>query len=207
MIQGYNPKENRLVPSVNLRDKRCSEWLSVANEWEWMLNFAVMLIAPQFHQECSSAISILKARQEALQSPHVANVKQWPSVFSGISLITNRETPSHLDNKGYDPAFDALLTGGTYTEAWLTMEDIGGQFLYNPGTCVLMNGKVFKHGVDDWDRGDRVCYAHFVRDDVHSIVGCERAPWLKLSDFTQYMNSYFAENLSRSAIPVLQQRD
>lgn len=193
-----------MVPSLNIRDKRCKGWLSAAHEWEWMLNFAVMLIAPRFHRECSAAISNIQARQEAIQPSYVDNVRQWPSIFSGISVISNRETPPHLDNKGYDPAFDALLTGGTYTEAWLTLDDIGGEFLYNPGTCVIVNGKVFKHGVKDWDKGDRVCYAHFVRDDVHAFAGCERAPWLKLSDFTQCMSEPFADNLLRSAIPVLQ---
>lgn len=188
-----------MVPSVHVRDARCSPWVAAAKEWEWLVNYAVMLIASRFHRECSAAVAMVKARQEDLQPQYIQNVRNWPSIFSGISVICNRETPAHIDNRGYDPAFDVLLTGGTYKTAWLVLEEIGGEFFYPPGTFVALNGRVFKHAVDDWDEGDRICYAHFVRDDVHAVLGCERAPWVNLSDFAQSMSDSFTDKLVHSA--------
>ena len=168
-----------------------------------MLNLALMLMSKRMHGECSKAVSRLKARLEGQYPAYIENVRNWSSVFSGISIITNRSTPSHLDDKGYNEGFDLLLTGGTYSNAVLKLEDLGAELAYAPGTLIAICGRVLKHGVESWDCGDRICYAHFVRDDVLSSVGCQRAPLVNLSEFSTHMKGSFPDQLLESAISFM----
>lgn len=141
-----------------------------------------------------------KKTQEGLHPPYISNIREWSSVFSGIAVICNRVTPAHYDTKGYDESYDVLLTGGQYTDCWIKVEELDAEFLYNPGTLVGLCGKVFKHGVEDWAGGDRICYAHFIRDDVQAKQGCQIAPWVNMSDFKKHMSPYFASNIVDNAI-------
>ncbi|KZP27740.1 hypothetical protein FIBSPDRAFT_730442, partial [Athelia psychrophila] len=41
----------------------------------------------------------------------------WPSVWSGIALIVNRETPYHCDTGGSISMYDLLVSAGTHQAA------------------------------------------------------------------------------------------
>ena len=117
-----------------------------------------------------------------LVSPH-PNLMGWNSLFSGMELIVNRRTPFHRDQGGSPSMYDLLLSAGNHEEAKLELPDIGTNLKYDPGTAVLICGRVLGHRAMEWKGGDRVCIAHFVKDLVHNRLGIARPPWTKYQDF------------------------
>ncbi|KAG2108757.1 uncharacterized protein F5147DRAFT_549234, partial [Suillus discolor] len=56
----------------------------------------------------------------------------WPSEFSGLEVIVNRETPSHRD-PGASPSFyDLLVSLGKAHHAILALPDLGAELAYPP---------------------------------------------------------------------------
>jgi hypothetical protein len=105
--------------------------------------------------------------------------KFWSSVFTGINVISNRRTIAHRDRFGHLPWYDLLVSVGTYTQAYLVLPDLGAKLVYNPGTVVLLCGKLLSHEVPFWGSGDRVCWAHFMRESVLNGLGVlvEKVGW------------------------------
>jgi hypothetical protein len=107
----------------------------------------------------------------------------WESAFTCISVISNRISKGHRDRSG-DPAwYDFLLSLGNYSNATLDFEELGVQLMYNPGTAVALCANVFKHGVNDWQRGDRLCYAFFNKKAILERFGRHKAGWMTTSRF------------------------
>lgn len=107
----------------------------------------------------------------------------WPSEFSGLEVIVNRETPNHRD-PGASPSFyDLLVSLGKGHRAVLALPDLGAELAYYPGTMVYILGKVLEHGVPQWGDGERIVIAHFVKDKVHDRLGVPRPKFPNQRDF------------------------
>ncbi|KAG1817218.1 uncharacterized protein BJ212DRAFT_1216342, partial [Suillus subaureus] len=83
----------------------------------------------------------------------------WPSIFSRIKVIVNRETPHHWD-PGASPSFYNLLVSlGKAHQAILNLPDLGAELEYPPGTMIYISGRVLEHGIPAWGDGERVIIA------------------------------------------------
>src|SRR5208283_4480797 len=100
------------------------------------------------------------------------------STFNGISVIVNRKTPLHRDPGGQMEWYDVLLAAGTYTTATLDVPDLGAHFSCKPGTVVVICGRVLQHGVKSWEGGERICYAHFMRNNVLNRQNIQNSSWV-----------------------------
>lgn len=109
-------------------------------------------------------------------------LKQWTSVFNGMSVIGNRETPCHRDNNSRAEWYDLLATIGPYRSAIMELPGIGLRVRYDPGTVMGLSGKIVLHGVAECD-GERVCYAYYMRDTIHERGKVEVAEWMKKSRY------------------------
>lgn len=107
----------------------------------------------------------------------------WSSVWSGIALIVNRETPYHRDGGGAISMYDLLVSAGTHQSCYVEVEEIGAEFLYLPGTMLALSGRVLMHRVVSWAGGERICSAHFMKDAVHHRLGQPRPSWPVLEDY------------------------
>lgn len=119
------------------------------------------------------------------------NVNLWPSVFSGIQVIVNRVTPSHRDSGAAASMYDLLVSAGTHQSATLGLGDVKANLTYKPGTVVLVCGRVLRHEVANWNLGERICMAHFMRDNVHERLGLPRPPWVNIQHYRDMMASGF----------------
>lgn len=153
-----------------------------------------MLICPDLYNKGMQAINKLK------QGEHLTkwfdNVKLWPSFFSGIEVISNRITPPHRDKSAPSSAYDFLISAGRHETAFLTVHDVGADFAYAPGTLVALSGRVLRHSILDWDKkkspkGERLCFAHFIRDSVHDRLGVKRPDWVTNGPYLQLLNPQF----------------
>lgn len=148
-----------------------------------------MLICPELYSLGNEAIRKLKT-EPYLEKPH-ENVQLWPSFFSGIEVITNRITPLHRDPQAAPPVYDFLVSAGTHKEAWLDLPDVRARVEYKPGTVIAVCGKVLRHGVAAWDGGERICLAHFIRDNVHNRLQLPRPDWVSSAPYLAHMDDGF----------------
>jgi hypothetical protein len=156
---------------------------------EAVINCISVLISPQLHDIGMSAISKVKDGQ--CLSNWNDNVKLWPCMFTGIEVIVNRVTSVHRDGQAAPPMYDLLVSAGTHTEAWLDLPDIRSRVLYDPCTVVALSGKVLRHGVKDWKGGERICFAHFIRDNVHNRLQLPRPDWVTIGTYVSLMDVQF----------------
>ena len=139
------------------------------------MNLTLSLIHPALFE---SGLIMLKKLRCLEDSKEVC--KTWQSVYSGFSVISNRRTPGHRDTKGRAEWFDTLVNYSAIgTNPRLLIEDLGMDFDYSSGTVVGLCGTVFKHEVRSWGVGDRVCFAHFMRESVRKRLGVKAAGWVK----------------------------
>ena len=112
----------------------------------------------------------------------------WASGFTGLSVISQRETPFHRDGRSPSTMFDVLATVGKTVDPDIRAElpGIGIRFHYNPGTMLLILSKAIRHGVSI-SKEERCCLACFVQERVlYQLGSCEEA-WMGDELFTAWL--------------------
>lgn len=176
-IEDEKTEKYSLLPSLNLRTSlhlgpKCIE---ISNEVERYINLTLSLIHPTLYKS-----GLLMLRKLRNLDPTKEVSRNWQSVYSGISIISNRITPLHRDSKGRPEWFDTLVSYSKIgTSPRLLIKDIGLDLNYSSGTVVGFCGSVFEHGVQHWGSGDRVCYAHFMRESVRKRLDVAPAGWVQ----------------------------
>ena len=147
------------------------------------------LVSPDLFSVGERTISRLKDPSSGLHHFH-PNLDLWTSIFSGVQVIVNRDTPSHRDSGAAPPMYDLLVSAGTHTSAALELLDLKAEFSYGPGTMVALSGRVLRHKVMGWEGGERICLAHFVKDAVHDRLGLRRPPWSNQATYFKLINVF-----------------
>jgi len=138
-----------------------------------LINKALELIHPHLFK------SSLAAREELCRNPLTRKVAlKWESVFTAITAISNRTSKPHRDSGGEPGWYDFLLSQGSYSYSAIELDEIGARFAYTPGTAVAFCANIFKHGVSEWGRGDRICYVFFNKKVVMERLGQHYAGWM-----------------------------
>ena len=151
--------------------------MAISNDAEKFLNLTLSLIHPELFK---CGLSMLQKLRQLETTKEVAS--KWQSVYSGIAIISNRATPSHRDSKGRPEWFDTLLNySGIGNKAQLLIKDLGLTLDYSTGTVVGFCGSILQHEVRSCGSGDRVCYAHFMRDSVRKRLGVAPGGWVNQS--------------------------
>jgi hypothetical protein len=152
------------------------------------INTIFSLISPQLHWDAKRSIRYLK---EAY--PDHPGVQLWPSTFSGINVIINKKTPSHRDKSGRPEWYDWLFATGTYRSAMFDLLDLGARLSYNPGTVVAAIGRVLQHEVKEWEDGERICKAHYMRNNVLNRQGIQNSPWVEDKIYKEWMSPRYLQ--------------
>ena len=148
--------------------------MTLSNDVEKFLNLTLSLTHPDlFKYGCRmlNGLHQLETTKEIAQ--------EWQSIYTGISVISNRRTPSHRDIKDRPEWFDTLMSySKPGSKPRLLIGDLGLNLEYSSSTVVNLCGSVFKHEVESWGDCDRVCYAHFMREDVGERLEVRPAGWV-----------------------------
>ncbi|KLO05058.1 hypothetical protein SCHPADRAFT_839812, partial [Schizopora paradoxa] len=159
-------------------------WLKNIAPMESLMNIVLLVISPQqYHCGLKAQQEVLKDGNTALKPKDHFVAQAWPSVFTGISIISNRETPAHRDRGSDFPDYDLLTSLGTHTFSQLEVHDVGRIYSYQPGVVVGICGKLLQHSVSTWSGGERVCYARFVKDKVMKKMECAPRDWVTVDAF------------------------
>jgi hypothetical protein len=138
-----------------------------------LLNDVMSLIHPDLYHAGREAVELLKQSDLTRSS-----ADRWPSIWTGVSLIANRITKSHVDKWGSNSWYDFLVSIGSYENAYFDLPDVGLKLEYLPGTGVAFCSKFLQHSVKEWGGGDRLCYAMFMRHNVLYKLQLENVGWM-----------------------------
>ena len=113
-------------------------------------------------------------------------IARWPSAQTAISIISNRATPFHRDEKGRMQWYDLLTSIGTYTKAPLYLSPLNMRFDNTPGSVCFFSGMAIRHGVRKCT-GSRIAIATYLRDDVREGEGITPAEWMTQTEYLPYV--------------------
>jgi hypothetical protein len=154
-----------------------------SREVEKIINLTLSLIHPgQFH----CGLQMLKKLRGMKETKKVA--LRWQSVCTGVSVISNRISPIHRDRKGRPEWYDILANffqGGSSPR--FLVSDLGLDLNYSSGTVIGFCGGILRHEVKPWGKGDRVCYAHFMREEVRERLEVAPGTWSSRSNYENFL--------------------
>jgi hypothetical protein len=180
--QSNNFKLEVSGPLKNPTDNPLWQWLEKISETSALLGGILFVMHPElYHMGMEAWKSILNSPDIIKESELVLELLTlWMSPFSGMSVISNRETILHRDVKSRHEWYDLLLTLGDYSDGRLEVPGLGIRVTYNPGSVVGIAGKVLRHGVAAC-KGNRVCLAYFMRQKVLERLGVAFSGYSKYS--------------------------
>lgn len=174
MVQPH-PEVGAIFKQTNALD-----WLDHIAESNSVLSAILAVIHPTLHKSGRETFDRLRKCAE-IQPEDV--LRRWTSVFNGVAVIVNRTTPAHRDSNTRKQWYDLLVTLGRYRNCNLNLPGAGISLEYGPGTVVGLLGATLEHEVPRFE-GERVCYAYFMRDNVHEWAGVSGYTWMA----TEYYN-------------------
>ena len=122
-----------------------------------------------------------KVKQELLFNGSCAEtLAVWPSVFTAMSVISNRETPYHRDSQSRMCWYDMLTSVGPYKDAPLYLSPLGIRIHNPPGTICAFSGMALRHGVR-YTPDPRISFAMYLRENVRAGVHVLPAKWMTQS--------------------------
>ncbi|KAI5986996.1 hypothetical protein EDC04DRAFT_2614946 [Pisolithus marmoratus] len=139
--------EDKVYESSSLKKQVVRQWLKDISYAEEFWNTIADIVLPDLAQVGRDAISA-KADWVITQPPFPI---RWPSIYLGIDVIVNQETPPHLDQASAPSLLNLV-----------------------PGTMVFLAGKLLTHSVPKWEKGERIALAHYMKDAVHNRFGLAR---------------------------------
>jgi hypothetical protein len=172
-----------MTPSQTISIPAALPWMNEISNTEQAVNHIFSLIAPKLHEDGMESVQKIKAAH-----PDHVGVQTWPSDFNGIGVIVNRITPVHRDKGGRMEWYDLLVAAGTYRSAKMILSDLGAELQYNPGTAVAVTGRLFRHGVATWEGGERICYAHYMRNNVLERLEIQNSSWVDEDIYRDWMS-------------------
>ena len=141
-----------------------------------LLDGILAVVQPELYH---AAIALVE-HMYATHSKCRAVLAQWPSCYSAVHVIVNRETVRHRDMSSGVGWLDILLTLGSYGEtAVMEMRNLGVCVPYDAGTIVVLTGRLVVHGVPKVPT-DRICLAWYMDEKVFDFFEMEHVSPAKL---------------------------
>jgi hypothetical protein len=104
----------------------------------------------------------------------------WGSVFSGLNVIVNRQTPPHRDAGTLPEWYDLLATIGGDDDTEMDLVNLGVTLGYRSGCVALFSGSCILHTVPE-TVADRVCVAYYMKKMILDRFNIELPSWMTTS--------------------------
>ncbi|KAI6162708.1 hypothetical protein EDD17DRAFT_1757078 [Pisolithus thermaeus] len=170
--QAHTRLEDWVYQSSSPRKGVVRQWLQDISYAEEFWNKIAEVVLPDLAQVGKDAISV---KGDWVVSQPLSPIP-WPSIYLGIDVIVNQETPPHQDQVSAPSLLDLVVSLGTH-DSHFHISDIGAKFDYKPGTMIYLAGKVLTHSVPKWGKGEKIALAHYMEDAVHNRFGLPRPPF------------------------------
>ena len=160
-------------PSANFIKPAASDLLDAISESNAILSAILAVMNPVLYDAGWETVKHLRATPEI--GSHILN--RWASIFNGVSVISNCDTPVHWDGNSRWNWYEILASLGSYQNCSLELPDVGISLDYSAGTVVGFLGNTLEHKVAGFE-GDRVCYAYFIRDNMQDWAKVTASDWM-----------------------------
>jgi hypothetical protein len=103
-------------------------------------------------------------------------------IYEGRELLLNVQSPEHTDRQDPKCAWALLAALGYHRGGYMILPELGLRIRLEPGDLLGIRGRVFKHFVEDWTGGQRICIPHFTHSTIWRLakmahlVGLEPLP-------------------------------
>jgi hypothetical protein len=151
------------------------EWLLAIRFHEAFFNAILLLTHPSQYYVSVCARNITLSNRTLIDRE--PRIQDWISLYTGISVMINRITPKHWDKNGPPSSFDLLASIGNPSDATIALSELELEFKYGGGTVFELTGRLLAHEVGDWGEGDRICYAHWLREQVLKLYSLPLPPY------------------------------
>jgi len=158
--------------SASLRHPEGLKWIADVVEISALISAVLRICHPELYRAGLTCMDRLSA-----DSDFTSILEVWSSMFNGVSVITNRETPMHRDRQSRPEWYDVLCTFGGDDDTVLELEDLGIWLLYRAGTIVTLSGQLLSHGVCA-TTAERICYAYWMGDCIHEEMQVKAPGWM-----------------------------
>ncbi len=130
------------------------------------INDFLSLLDPAFHR------GLKNLKEFTLRFPAVKIFADVDSLLmGGRSLIFNRETPLHFDNRDLLTGWQVIIAGGDFaTGGAVHIPKLRLRLRLFPGDMVAIRGRVLDHEIEPWDGGQRISLVHFTHESVWKYV-------------------------------------
>ncbi|KDQ49438.1 hypothetical protein JAAARDRAFT_143428 [Jaapia argillacea MUCL 33604] len=119
-----------------------ADWLQETLETMAIINAIVRVIHPGlFHY------GLLRWNRLREENNHKVPAKSWLSIYTGMAVIANQETPVHCDSHCWVGWYNLLASVGPYMEAKMELPTVGIKATYPPGTLSALSRHVLSHRV------------------------------------------------------------
>ncbi|KAI5989847.1 hypothetical protein EDC04DRAFT_2912098 [Pisolithus marmoratus] len=168
---------DKVYESSTLKISAVKKWLKDITYAEEFWNSISDLVLPDLARVGKDAIA---AKQDWVVTEPPSG-SRWPSIYVGIDVIVNQETPPHRDQVSAPSLLDLVVSLGTH-DAEFHISDLGSIIGYHPGTMIYLAGKLLSHSVPKWEKGERIALAHYMKDAVHNRFGKARPAFTQQKD-------------------------
>jgi hypothetical protein len=153
-------------------DKGCRAWLQEIREYGALVSGITLVAHPELYRAGLTTLSNTRDMPEISEV-----VKIWSSVYSAVSIVSNRECPLHRDTGTDAEWFDFLTTVGGDWNTEMSWPQLGINIAYTSGTSVLFSGYTLAHTVTTSEE-ERLCIAHYMKGNVFERFGVCGPSWM-----------------------------
>ncbi|KIJ11611.1 hypothetical protein PAXINDRAFT_84252, partial [Paxillus involutus ATCC 200175] len=121
------------------------QWLCDSKMSFKLVDALLAAIHPELHRWSSAVRKQLLADEEIMDLHEL--ITGWPTVFTAISVVHNRETHFHRNSKLASQWYNLFLSIGLYTNAILELPALSICACYMPGMVALFSGLLLRHGM------------------------------------------------------------
>ncbi|KDQ52630.1 hypothetical protein JAAARDRAFT_138508, partial [Jaapia argillacea MUCL 33604] len=169
--RGREKPGDPLLPSAHMRDGDVQGIFSNLHRSTTLVNTIYAVTQPGHYEGAKMAMAHVRKHIKLNHPEYISASESWSSVFTGLTLVSNCVIVPHLDKKGLTSGYDLLVSAGTHRKAVLKVQNLGPKIAYGPSTMVELCGRFLIHEVEDWEGGERLCFAHYLRDSVFEVAG------------------------------------
>jgi hypothetical protein len=179
----FFPETSSTLKSNN-RDGGGRAWLDEIKDSAALLSGILSVVHPELYKVGSEALVRLGqgGDEVGIDPDRLAILPAWPTVFSGMSVISCRETPAHRDVQSRVQWYDILATLGRGTDAVMEFPGLNMRLQYHGGTVMAFGGRIVCHRVPRC-QSERICIAMYMRDSVHHRLHLGAPSWMTVEHY------------------------
>ena len=158
-----------------------SEWLASMENTNTLLGAVLGIIHPPTFTTGAKCVQAIGQRPEIMKRENLDQLLNvWTSPCVAGSIINNRNTPIHRDNRATYGSMDLLASVGQFQDGRFQVPSLGYEFLFSSGSIFGLLGRIIPHAAAV--TRERVCVTQYLRENILDTLGVAEPNFIKIQD-------------------------